>query len=497
MARVVVSRPGERVVSEITALVKRPVSPSVAQAPQIGLVQIGEIQPTELIPGPPGAQGPRGSRWYTGDGPPGSIPGTVTGDMYLDNLTDEIWAYSGTAWVDTGTNIHGSPDTGYEILAKLAPVDGAGSELDADLLDGQHGSYYSAWANLTGKPATFPPTLPIAWTDVSGKPATFPPAAHQHPFTDVTGTLTDAQHGNRAGGSLHALATAAAAGFMVDAPNDGVQYVRKNVAWAPVSVPPGTAMSDDPPASPLPGAFWFETDTGNLFLWFDDGTSQQWVQVNIAPPTSAMKVVQTIVTSSGTYNKPAGLKYLEIEAQGAGAGGSGTVATGAGQWIAGGAGGAGAWGLIGLDGKDVPASFSMTIGAAGTSGVGVTGTGGGATIAIGTAGGGFQGAFSAAVAVTANFSGGSGGSASGFDLNVSGASAMTSTVAITGSWGFVGAGGVSRYGWSRPATFAINYSGQAASGYGSGGNGALNSASRPADTGGAGSPGLIILREYF
>jgi len=32
-----------------------------------------------------------------------------------------------------------------------------------------------AWADITGKPATFPPTVPIAWADVSGKPATFPP----------------------------------------------------------------------------------------------------------------------------------------------------------------------------------------------------------------------------------------------------------------------------------------------------------------------------------
>lgn len=32
--------------------------------------------------------------------------------------------------------------------------DGAGSGLDADLLDGQHGSYYLDWANFTGKPTT-------------------------------------------------------------------------------------------------------------------------------------------------------------------------------------------------------------------------------------------------------------------------------------------------------------------------------------------------------
>ena len=35
---------------------------------------------------------------------------------------------------------------------------GAGNGLDADLLDGQEGAYYRAWANLTGVPGTFPPS---------------------------------------------------------------------------------------------------------------------------------------------------------------------------------------------------------------------------------------------------------------------------------------------------------------------------------------------------
>lgn len=42
------------------------------------------------------------------------------------------------------------------ILADLLTVDGSGSGLDADLLDGQHGAYYNAAANLTGT------TLPAA-----------------------------------------------------------------------------------------------------------------------------------------------------------------------------------------------------------------------------------------------------------------------------------------------------------------------------------------------
>lgn len=39
-----------------------------------------------------------------------------------------------------------------ELLEKLLTVDGEGSQLDADKLDGQHGSYYSNYSNLSNKP---------------------------------------------------------------------------------------------------------------------------------------------------------------------------------------------------------------------------------------------------------------------------------------------------------------------------------------------------------
>lgn len=80
---------------------------------------------------------------------------------------------------------------------------GTGNGLDADLLDGQHGAYYRAWANLTGVPTAFPPaahqhawgdiTGPPAqatrwadWTEVTNKPATFPPSAHSQDWSTIT-----------------------------------------------------------------------------------------------------------------------------------------------------------------------------------------------------------------------------------------------------------------------------------------------------------------------
>lgn len=46
----------------------------------------------------------------------------------------------------------------------------------------------------------------------------------------------------------------------------------------------GMYVGDTPPGSPTAGMLWYESDTGNTFVWFDDGNSQQWVQTNF-PPT--------------------------------------------------------------------------------------------------------------------------------------------------------------------------------------------------------------------
>jgi hypothetical protein len=46
----------------------------------------------------------------------------------------------------------------------------------------------------------------------------------------------------------------------------------------------GIYFGDLPPADPLAWAGWYDTTIGATFLWYDDGTSQQWVP---ASPTGA------------------------------------------------------------------------------------------------------------------------------------------------------------------------------------------------------------------
>lgn len=68
-----------------------------------------------------------------------------------DNSIDTFVSASGTSGVvsvDGNTGIV----TSAQLMTAIKKEDGAASGLDADLLDGQHGSYYLDWTNTTNKP---------------------------------------------------------------------------------------------------------------------------------------------------------------------------------------------------------------------------------------------------------------------------------------------------------------------------------------------------------
>lgn len=71
----------------------------------------------------------------------------------VDGLEQARYTRFGAPWERTvilggGVDSEGGDMTGSEILAELITVDGAGSGLDADKLDGQQGAYYAAAASL-------------------------------------------------------------------------------------------------------------------------------------------------------------------------------------------------------------------------------------------------------------------------------------------------------------------------------------------------------------
>jgi hypothetical protein len=332
MAKIEVIKGGQRV-ENVVITTPQPMKPSGALPPDIGFVQITER--VDSIPGPVGPEGPMG--------PPG--PGMVfkgmvdtvgdlpldaqPGDAYTVDEDGHMYVWDGDEWIDGGSvqgeqgppgppgadstvpgppgatgapgatgpqgiqgvqgpqgpaGTNGSPDTAAQVLAKLITVDGTGSSLDADLLDGQSGAYYLDNANSTG-------TLPA-------------------------GSFNDTTHGNRAGGTLHPAVTTSVNGFMSAA--DKVTFNAIPTTYAPIASPtftgdpkaptPATAdndtsiattayvkanlativggaiIADAAPGSPQAGQLWYESDSGNTFIWYDDGNTSQWVQQNILPP---------------------------------------------------------------------------------------------------------------------------------------------------------------------------------------------------------------------
>ena len=198
--------------------------------------------------------------WTDVSGKPATFPPTLP--IVQSDVTGLV---AGQAAQDTaiGTKLNSSAYTAADVLAKVLTVDGAGSLLDADFLDGQSGAHYLAWANTTGIPSTFPPSthnhpqseVTNLVTDLAGKA----PTVHAHAQADVTNLVTDL-------GLKAPLASPTFTGdpkSVTPATSDNdtsiatTAYVKANLAALP---PAGATISDTPPGSPAVGQLWFESD---------------------------------------------------------------------------------------------------------------------------------------------------------------------------------------------------------------------------------------------
>jgi hypothetical protein len=114
--------------------------------------------------------------------------GTSSSDYYTTGATfntgNGIITFSrtdgNTYTVDLdGKYLDSSSYTASDVLSKLLTVDGSGSTLDADLLDGQHGSYY------------YPASNPSGYTSNAGTVTSVAALTIGNSGTDVTSTVTN------------------------------------------------------------------------------------------------------------------------------------------------------------------------------------------------------------------------------------------------------------------------------------------------------------------
>lgn len=208
-------------------------------------------------------------------------------------------------------------------------------------------------------------------------------------------------------------------------------------------------------------------------------------------------------TSSGTYTPSTGMVFCIIECLGGGGGGGGANndSGSASQAYGGGGGGAGGYSRKYAIAADVGASKGVTIGANGIGGFASNvGTAGGDTsvgspaICVGKGGsGGSYGSLSSYPY------GGSGGVAGTGDVTPAGASGISGTYSQTTTFsGASGTGGSSPFGGGGRGIFVNGnvQTGLNATGYGSGGSGCSTHGVTNGGSGGAGTPGLVIITEF-
>jgi hypothetical protein len=187
--------------------------------------------------------------------------------------------------------------------------------------------------------------------------------------------------------------------------------------------------------------------------------------------------IPRVYTAGATWTKPANLKYIVAEAQGAGGGGSGVT----GSSDAGGpGGGSGGYARKLIAASSLDATETVTVGTGGT---------GSAT----TGGNGTASSFGAHITGNGgNGDGGVGGTATGGDINITGGKGHTSSATRTS-----GAGANSILGIGGASVSGAPIAGVAGTGYGSGGSGGSQNTSSSSDIGGNGANGVVIVTEYY
>ena len=101
--------------------------------------------------------------------------------------------------------------------------------------------------------------------------------------------------------------------------NDGALYIYYNDGdssqWVGVSGPAGPAgesgavtIGDNPPSSPTDGQQWFDSSDGSLYIYYNDGTSNQWVATS--GPASVASTSSSWLEKNANYTVVAGEKLL-------------------------------------------------------------------------------------------------------------------------------------------------------------------------------------------
>jgi hypothetical protein len=135
------------------------------------------------------------------------------------------------------------------------------------------------------------------WTDIVGKPSTFTPSPHGHPQSDITNLIADL--GSKAAttyvDSQDALKANLASPAFTGTPTAPTPPVDDNdtsiatTAFVQATVAAGgggaaaTHVDTVPPSPATQGQLWWDSDSGQLYIYYSDVNSSAWVQAVTAP----------------------------------------------------------------------------------------------------------------------------------------------------------------------------------------------------------------------
>ena len=115
-------------------------------------------------------------------------------------------------------------------------------------------------------------------------------AIRHFPSAKISASTTHSVKTETTGGAP--TSTIADGAIAVDTTND-VFYYRSSGTWTQVSTTP-TTVSDTAPSSPSSGDLWYESDTGNLLVYYTDANTSQWVEVGHAADSTVVDYVVNI-----------------------------------------------------------------------------------------------------------------------------------------------------------------------------------------------------------
>ena len=251
----------------------------------------------------------------------------------------------------------------------------------------------------------------------------------------------------------------------------------------------------------IPTSFWGNDLVDGLLRSHNpDGTLKDGIiKPQMLGFPGAMYSNTVYFNNSGTYTKPADLRFVVVEVVGGGGSGGNTTTTTSSQASSSGGGGGGGYARKKILAADLAASETVTVGAGAldNSGPGSPGLRGGhSTFGSHCTGeGGWPGSGDGATGTNSFATGGNGGAALGGDINIRGQRGGHGEV-IGGSRLLYNHGGGTAI---TPSNSSASGSGGSSDGEtpGQGGSGTTGSGSTSASRGGKGYKGIVIVHEYF